>query len=41
LRYAEAGAVLGVPAGTIASRLNRARAAVRRELEETEGGGEQ
>jgi RNA polymerase sigma-70 factor (ECF subfamily) len=32
--YREAGAVLGVPEGTIASRLNRARAALRRALDE-------
>jgi RNA polymerase sigma-70 factor (ECF subfamily) len=32
--YEAAGEVLGVPAGTIASRLNRARAALRRALEE-------
>jgi RNA polymerase sigma-70 factor, ECF subfamily len=36
--YRGAGEVLGVPAGTIASRLNRARAALRRALEEYEGG---
>jgi RNA polymerase sigma-70 factor (ECF subfamily) len=36
--YRDAGAVLGVPAGTIASRLNRARAALRRALgEQAEG----
>jgi RNA polymerase sigma-70 factor (ECF subfamily) len=32
--YREAGEVLGVPAGTIASRLNRARSALRRALPE-------
>jgi RNA polymerase sigma-70 factor (ECF subfamily) len=32
--YESAGEVLGIPAGTIASRLNRARAALRRALEE-------
>jgi RNA polymerase sigma-70 factor, ECF subfamily len=32
--YRDAGEVLGVPEGTIASRLNRARAALRRVLEE-------
>jgi RNA polymerase sigma-70 factor (ECF subfamily) len=36
--YRSAGVVLGVPAGTIASRLNRARAALRRALEEYEEG---
>jgi RNA polymerase sigma-70 factor (ECF subfamily) len=36
--YRSAGVVLGVPAGTIASRLNRARAALRRALEEHEEG---
>lgn len=36
--YREAGAVLGVPEGTIASRLNRARAAVRRALGERSEG---
>jgi RNA polymerase sigma-70 factor, ECF subfamily len=36
--YRGAGEVLGVPAGTIASRLNRARAALRRALEESEEG---
>jgi len=30
--YAAASAVLGVPVGTVASRLSRARAALRREL---------
>ena len=30
--YAAAGAVLGVPAGTVASRLSRARAVLRRAL---------
>jgi RNA polymerase sigma-70 factor (ECF subfamily) len=34
LSYGRAGAVLGVPAGTVASRLNRARAALRTALEE-------
>jgi RNA polymerase sigma-70 factor (ECF subfamily) len=37
LRYDEAAAVIGVPAGTIASRLSRARAALRRALREPEG----
>jgi RNA polymerase sigma-70 factor, ECF subfamily len=32
-RYAEAAVVLGVPVGTVASRLNRARPALRRALE--------
>jgi RNA polymerase sigma-70 factor, ECF subfamily len=36
--YRAAGEVLGVPAGTIASRLNRARAELRRALEEYEEG---
>jgi RNA polymerase sigma-70 factor, ECF subfamily len=36
--YRGAGEVLGVPAGTIASRLNRARAALRQALEEHEEG---
>jgi RNA polymerase sigma-70 factor (ECF subfamily) len=36
--YRSAGEVLGVPAGTVASRLNRARAALRRALEEYEEG---
>jgi RNA polymerase sigma-70 factor, ECF subfamily len=36
--YRGAGEVLGVPAGTIASRLNRARAALRQGLEEHEEG---
>jgi RNA polymerase sigma-70 factor (ECF subfamily) len=39
-RYADAAAVLGVPVGTVASRLNRARPAVRRALEEAEGAGQ-
>jgi len=39
--YAAASEVLGVPAGTVASRLNRARQTLRRALDETrEGGGE-
>jgi RNA polymerase sigma-70 factor (ECF subfamily) len=39
--YAAASEVLGVPAGTVASRLNRARHALRRALDETrDGGGE-
>lgn len=37
LSYAEAGTVVGVSAGTIASRLSRARAALRRSLREQEG----
>jgi RNA polymerase sigma-70 factor, ECF subfamily len=37
LSYDEAAAVIGVPAGTIASRLSRARAALRRALREPEG----
>lgn len=36
-RYADAAAVLGVPVGTVASRLNRARPAIRRALEEAHG----
>jgi RNA polymerase sigma-70 factor (ECF subfamily) len=32
MSYARAGEVLGVPAGTVASRLNRARAALRAAL---------
>lgn len=36
--YREAGEVLGVPGGTIASRLNRARSALRRALPEHPGG---
>jgi RNA polymerase sigma-70 factor (ECF subfamily) len=36
--YASAGEVLGVPAGTVASRLSRARAALRRALA-VDGGG--
>jgi RNA polymerase sigma-70 factor (ECF subfamily) len=36
LSYEEAAAVIGVPAGTIASRLSRARAALRRALRESE-----
>ena len=34
LSYGEAGELLGVPAGTVSSRLTRARAAVRADLEE-------
>jgi RNA polymerase sigma-70 factor, ECF subfamily len=37
LSYAEAAGVIGVPAGTIASRLSRARGALRRALREREG----
>ena len=38
--YRSAAEIVGVPAGTIASRLNRARAALRRALEDQrEGGG--
>ena len=37
LSYDEAAVVTGVPAGTIASRLSRARAALRRALREPEG----
>jgi RNA polymerase sigma-70 factor (ECF subfamily) len=40
LRYADAAAVLGVPIGTVASRLNRARPAMRRALEEAAGAEE-
>jgi RNA polymerase sigma-70 factor (ECF subfamily) len=35
--YSEAGSVLGVPAGTVASRLNRARAALRLVLKVADG----
>lgn len=35
--YESAGEVLGVPAGTVASRLNRARAQLRRALDEPKG----
>ncbi|HSK15885.1 MAG TPA: sigma-70 family RNA polymerase sigma factor [Gaiellaceae bacterium] len=35
--YRDAGEALGVPEGTVASRLSRARAALRRALAETEG----
>lgn len=39
--YASAGEVLGVPTGTVASRLNRARATLRRSLRDVvEGAGE-
>jgi RNA polymerase sigma-70 factor (ECF subfamily) len=38
LAYRDAGDVLGVPEGTIASRLNRARAALRRTLGDWEEG---
>ena len=37
LRYDEAARVLGVPPGTVASRLNRARSALRRGLRDAEG----
>lgn len=37
--YRSAGEVLGVPEGTVASRLNRARALLRRALAEPEEGG--
>ncbi len=36
-RYDEAARVLGVPPGTVASRLNRARSALRRALRDAEG----
>ena len=36
--YAAASEVLGVPAGTVASRLSRARAALRRALREAADG---
>jgi RNA polymerase sigma-70 factor (ECF subfamily) len=39
--YESAARILGVPAGTIGSRLNRARAALRRELRPTEEGHRQ
>ena len=39
-RYADAAAVLGIPVGTVASRLNRARPAMRRALAEAEEEGE-
>lgn len=38
--YAAAGEVLGIPAGTVASRLNRARLALRASLAERSAGGE-
>jgi RNA polymerase sigma-70 factor (ECF subfamily) len=36
--YTTASEVMGVPPGTVASRLNRARAALRRALDETPDG---
>ncbi len=39
--YAAAGEVLGVPAGTVASRLNRARAALRRSLRDVPEGADE
>ncbi|MGT2466389.1 sigma factor-like helix-turn-helix DNA-binding protein [Mesorhizobium atlanticum] len=36
--YTEAAELLGIPAGTVMSRLSRARAALKRNLEDTDGG---